>query len=113
VKQPNRFEQRQRDWIPPEGLDRARPRRVALTGAGKGLLVLAMALYIGALAAGVLLGSIARRNAEERRLMQEQGVDTEGRIIRLDRHRGEDGFGLTTNSRRMGEPGNRSKLERG
>ncbi len=73
MKQPHRFEQSQRGWIAPEGLDRARPRRVALTGGGKALLVLALALCIGSLPAAVLLGSVARRNAEERRLMQEQG----------------------------------------
>jgi Protein of unknown function (DUF3592) len=103
MKRLHRFEHSQRSWIAPEGLDRARPRRVALTGGGKGLLVLALALCIAGLPAAVLLGSIARRNAEERRLIQEQGVDTEGRIIRLDRHRGEDGYwvdyGFTANGR--------------
>ena len=103
MKQPHRFEQRQRGWIAPEGLDRARPRRVALTGGGKALLVLALALCIGSLPAAVLLGSIARRNAEERRLMQEQGVETEGRITRLARGGGEDryrvSYGFTANGR--------------
>jgi hypothetical protein len=40
MKQPHRFEQSQRNWIAPEGLDRARARRVTLTRGGKALLVL-------------------------------------------------------------------------
>jgi Protein of unknown function (DUF3592) len=103
MKQPHRFEQSQRDWIAPEGLHRARPRRVTLTSGGKTLLVLALALCIGGLPAALLLGSIARRNAEERRLMKEQGVETEGRITRLARAGGEDryrvSYGFTANGR--------------
>jgi Protein of unknown function (DUF3592) len=103
MKQPPRFEQSQRGWIAPEGLDRASPRRVTLTSGGKALLVLALALCIGGLPAAVLLGSIAWRNAEERRLMKEQGVETEGRITRVARGGGEDrywvSYGFTANGR--------------
>src|SRR5262245_33568000 len=92
MKRPPRFKPTQCEWTPPEGLERARPRPVALTHGGRALLVLAIAMCVGGLPAAVLLGSIARRDAEERRLIQEQGVDTEGWITRLGRRGGEDGY---------------------
>jgi hypothetical protein len=80
----------QRRWTPPDGLDRSRPRPVRLTGAGKAVLRVAVALFVGALAAGIALEFVASREAEAQRLLQEQGVNTEGRITRLWRSRGED-----------------------
>lgn len=73
----------QRQWTPPRGLDRARPREVCLTGAGKALVVLAGALMVAALVAGILLEVAARAQAEERRVWDEQAVSTQGRITRL------------------------------
>ena len=80
----------QRRWTPPDGLDRSRPRPVRFNGAGKAVLSVAVALFVGALPAGVALQVTASRQAQNRRLLQDQGVDTEGRITRLWRSRDED-----------------------
>ena len=73
----------QRQWTPPRGLDRARPREVCLTGAGKALMVLAAVLGVAALAVGILLEVAARGQAEDRRVWDEQAVSSQGRITRL------------------------------
>ncbi len=70
-------------WIPPAGLERSRPRLVKLTASGKVVLVLSIALGVGALAAGVGLGLVAAREAADSRLLQQEGMVTEGQIIRL------------------------------
>lgn len=86
-----KIEALQRQWTPPRGLDRARPREVCLTGAGKALVVLAGALMIAALAVGILLEVAARAQAEKRRVWDEQAVSTQGRVTRLwQRRQGEN-----------------------
>jgi len=72
----------QRQWTPPAGLDRARPREVCLTGGGRALIVLAVVLLVAALAAGILLEATARSQAEERRRWDEGAVSAQGRITR-------------------------------
>ena len=71
------------EWIPPDGLDRCRPREVRLTSEGKGLIVLAYLLLAGGLAGGIALGFVANRQAEEARLLREESVVTEGSVTRL------------------------------
>jgi hypothetical protein len=46
-------------------------------------------LWIGAPAAGIALGIVAGRQAEEHRLLAEQGADTDALVTRLWRDRGE------------------------
>lgn len=79
----------QRNWTPPDKLDRSRPRPVSLTGGGKALLSLAVALFVGGLLAGIALGVTAGRQAEEQRLLREHGADTDGLVTRLWRGQGE------------------------
>jgi len=71
-----------RTWNPPEELKRCRPREVRLSGAGKILRVLALILFLGGLAAGMILFVKASTDLEERRQLQAQGLDTMGQVIR-------------------------------
>jgi hypothetical protein len=86
----NRLVELQRHWRPPDGLERSGSRAVRLTAGGKIVSALAVALFAGALAAGIALGLLASRQAEERRLLREQGADTQGRVTRLWRSRDKD-----------------------
>lgn len=80
----------QQTWVPPQGLERSRPRPVCLTAAGKALCLLAVLLLLGALAAGVALGMLAQRQAEQQRLLREQGLETQARITHLWRSRNDN-----------------------
>ena len=71
------------NWTPPDGLGYSSLRPVRLTGAGIALLVVAGAMLLGAVAAGIGLGTTARRQAHEHLLLREQGVTTDARITRL------------------------------
>ena len=55
-------------WSPPAALLDSSPRESCLTGAGRVLVVLAVAFFLGALAAGVGLQALSRRQAEDVRL---------------------------------------------
>jgi hypothetical protein len=78
------------NWTPPDGLGYSTLRPVQLTGAGIAMLVVAGAMLLGAVAAGIGLGTTARRQAQEHRLLSEQGVSTEAQITRVWRTGGED-----------------------
>jgi hypothetical protein len=78
------------NWTPPDGLGYSSLRPVQLTGAGIALLVLAALMILGAVAAGIGLGTTARRQAHDQRLLQEQGVNTDARITRVWRSTGKD-----------------------
>jgi hypothetical protein len=71
------------NWTPPDGLGYSSLRPVRLTGSGIALLVMAGAMLLGAVAAGIGLGTTAKRQAKDHRLLQEQGVNTDARITRL------------------------------
>jgi hypothetical protein len=71
------------NWTPPDGLGYSSLRPVRLTGSGIVLLVMAGAMLLGAVAAGIGLGTTAKRQAKDHRLLQEQGVNTDARITRL------------------------------
>lgn len=73
----------QRQWTPPVGLDRARPREVSLTGSGRAMIVLAAVLAIAALTVGIFMEATAQRQAEEQRLWEEKAVSTQGHVTRL------------------------------
>lgn len=79
-----------RSWTPPDGLDHSRPRAVRLTSAGSALVVLAIAVVIGGITAGVGLGSVAVREARERRAIMQEALTTQGVVIRLWRSRGDN-----------------------
>ena len=67
----------------PPALATSRPRDVALTKGGRALVVLSLVLFVVAIAAGVGMYGKARRQAEERRAIVEQGVMTTGLVTRL------------------------------
>src|ERR1019366_5314842 len=70
-------------WTPPDGLGYSSLRPVSLTGGGIALLVVAVLMILGAVAAGIGLGTTAKRQAKDHRLLQEQGVNTEAQITRV------------------------------
>ena len=78
------------NWTPPDGLGYSSLRPVQLTGSGIAMLVLAGAMLLGAVAAGIGLGTTARRQAKDLRLLQEQGVNTDAQITRVWRSTGKD-----------------------
>jgi hypothetical protein len=78
------------NWTPPDGLGYSSLRPVQLTGSGIALLVVAGAMLLGAVAAGIGLGTTARRQAKDLRLLQEQGVNTDAQITRVWRSTGKD-----------------------
>ena len=71
------------NWTPPDGLGYSSLRPVSLTGGGIALLVVAAMMLLGAVAAAIGLGTTARRQAKDHRLLQEQGVNTDAQITRV------------------------------
>jgi hypothetical protein len=78
------------NWTPPDGLGYSSLRPVQLTAGGIALLVVAGLMLLGAVAAAIGLGTMARRQVKDQRLLQEQGVNTDARITRVWRSTGED-----------------------
>ena len=64
----------QRRFVPPRGLDRSRPRDVRFTAGGKALLVAAILLFAGAVAAGIGLQRAALRDAAVRQSLRDAGA---------------------------------------
>lgn len=87
---PTQLDELRRTWRPPPGLERCRPRAVRWTGTGKAVLGIAGFLFAGAVAAGVVLGIAASRDAERARLLREESVAVEGTVTRLWRSRGDE-----------------------
>jgi hypothetical protein len=73
----------QKNWRPPAGLERSRPREVRLSRAGWALLVLTGALWLGGLTAGLALEITLARQESRRRLVEVEGVDGEAEVTRL------------------------------
>ena len=71
------------NWTPPDGLGYSSLRPVRLTGGGIALLAVAAMMLLGAGAVGIGLGTAARRQAKDHRLLSEQGVNTDAQITRL------------------------------
>jgi hypothetical protein len=61
-----------------------------LTGSGIAMAVLAGAMLLGAVVAGIGLNTTARRQAHDQRLLQEQGVIVDAQITRVWRSTGKD-----------------------
>ena len=90
MMEPTRIDKLKNNWTPPDGLGYSGLRPVQLTGAGIVSLVVAAALLLGAVAAGIGLRTTASRQAQEHRLLREQGFNTDARITRLWRSTGKD-----------------------
>ena len=90
MMEPTQIEKLERNWTPPDGLGYSGLRPIQLTGSGIALLVVAAMMLLGAVAAGIGLGTTARRQAQDHRLLQEQGVNTDAEITRLWRSTGKD-----------------------
>ena len=78
-----------RSWVPPDGLDRARPREVRLTKAGWSLVVGIAILLAAVPSTFITLQFEARRQGRERRLFVEQAAPATGEVVRLWRGRGD------------------------
>ena len=70
-------------WTPPDSLGYSSLRPVRLTAQGKALIVLAVALVIGAVVLGVFLGRKVRRQAAERTLLRDQGIAADAVVTRV------------------------------
>src|SRR4051812_9305196 len=78
-----------RRFVPPRDLGHSRPRDVRLTAGGRALVVVAMVLFAGALVVGILLQQVAQRDAADRRVMRETGIETIAEVTRLWRGSGD------------------------
>jgi hypothetical protein len=74
--------ERAEHWTPPDSLGYSSLRPVRLTGRGKALIAVAVALVIGAIVLGVFLGGVARRLTEEQRLLRTEGIHAEATVTR-------------------------------
>jgi hypothetical protein len=73
----------QRTFVPPRPLKLSRPRSVELTATGQFLVVMAVGLFAGSIAAGLVLHREAARQAETRRALVTTGVMTTGEVTQL------------------------------
>lgn len=72
-----------RNWKPPIELTRSGPRSIGLSGQGTALACLAAILLAGGVFLAAWLGAVARRQAAERQLLDEQGRDVDAAVTRL------------------------------
>jgi hypothetical protein len=84
------LEQLQRNWVPPDGLDRARPRDMRATAAGVALVALSGVLFAAALAVAVGLEVLAGRQREVQRLLRDEGSNAHSEVVRLWRSRSKE-----------------------
>jgi hypothetical protein len=73
----------QRNWSPPPELAGSGERTVGLTGGGIALMVLAAALFLGGIAAGIAISRQSHAETANRDLLSTQGKDAEAVITRL------------------------------
>jgi hypothetical protein len=77
----------QRNWTPPPELAGFGSREVQLSRAGIAIAVLAGALILGGLGAGIGLERVSSRQSAQQALLNEQGKEAEGTVTRLWRAR--------------------------
>ena len=77
-----------RGWVPPDGLDRARPREVRLTSTGWSAAIGTVALLVLAVSAFIGLSREAQRQGRRRQEFLTRAVPATGRIVHLWRERG-------------------------
>ena len=76
------LEEFDRHWTPPDSLGYSSLRPVRLTGQGKALIAVTVALVIGAVVLGVFLGGVARHQTEEQRLLRTEGIPADATVTR-------------------------------
>ena len=89
----NRYEQFaviQKGWSPPRELRHSAPRQVRLSHTGVSLAIVAALLVLGTVAAAVTLGRMSLRETETYQLLESRGKETDARVIRLWRSKGEN-----------------------
>lgn len=69
-------------WTPPDSLGYSSLRPVRLTGQGRALILVTVALVIGAVVLGVFLGGVARRLTDEQRLLRTEGIPADATVTR-------------------------------
>jgi hypothetical protein len=69
-------------WRPPKGLESSRPREVCLSGAGRVLASVAVALLLGGFIAGLALYAQASRERQSRMQLLTSGINAEAWITR-------------------------------
>jgi hypothetical protein len=93
-----------RNWTPPDGLERSRPREIRATAGGVALVALAAAIFAAALAAGIGLEVLAGRQREVQRRLRDEGAAVSAEVVRLWRARDDHrqpwfAYRFTTNGR--------------
>ena len=71
-----------KNWVPPDRLDRSCPRDVHLTGTGYALLALCLTLLIGGVAGAIALTNVSQRQFEEQQMLRE-GADVDATVTNL------------------------------
>ena len=71
-----------KNWVAPRELLHSPPRHVVLSGGGVALAVLGVILVLGAIASAVFLGRESSLQGENYRLLQQEGRETDARIVR-------------------------------
>ena len=72
-----------RRWSPPEELQSSPPRPVRLSASGITVVLLTIGMVVGGIVLGIKTGERFTSETENRRLLEEQGREAEGSIIRL------------------------------
>ncbi|HEY1496992.1 MAG TPA: DUF3592 domain-containing protein [Candidatus Solibacter sp.] len=77
---------RNQNWTPPDRLGKSSSRNVRLSDRGLVLACLAGVLFVGALAAGIFFARTVRREQQEQRLLDQQGITADAVITRVWRN---------------------------
>jgi hypothetical protein len=75
-------------WVPPDRLDRSRPRDVRLTGAGYALFALCLTLIIGGAAGAIALTNVSKQQYEQQQMLS-KGADVDATVTNLWRSEGD------------------------
>jgi uncharacterized protein DUF3592 len=73
----------QQSFVPPAGLGRSRPRDVRLTGGGRAVMAVVIALLAAAVTVGIAMYREAIKQSDSGRALVETGVVTSGEVTRL------------------------------
>jgi hypothetical protein len=71
------------NWKPPDRLGYSSSRAVCLSGQGTAIVVVIALLFVGGFVLGIFLANKNRRETQEHRLLDEQGVNVDAVITRL------------------------------